>query len=211
MWSRWRTKRRTNHTARTPFCSCGGVRHLYCNKMPIVAYYRYEIRNPARYGGRREALFFETGFLLVGDVDPADVRRQLSRWVNSGHIVQLRRGLYALAPPYRKTSLTRSVWPTAWCAGRTPDSLSVCPGSPRPHPGARARITSVTTGRPQHRENPFGSFEYHHCSPNRRPDIAWRSSVEARRPSSRHLRKRWRISFTSCRAATRALTCRSCG
>lgn len=27
--------------------------------------------------------------------------------------------------------------------------------------------TSVTTGRPQHRENPFGSFEYHHCGPDR--------------------------------------------
>jgi hypothetical protein len=28
-------------------------------------------------------------------------------------------------------------------------------------------ITSITTGRPQHRENPFGSFEYHHCPPDR--------------------------------------------
>jgi predicted transcriptional regulator of viral defense system len=28
-------------------------------------------------------------------------------------------------------------------------------------------ITSVTTGRPQHRENAFGSYEYHHCSPDR--------------------------------------------
>jgi len=26
---------------------------------------------------------FETGFLLAGEVDPADVRRQLSRWVTS--------------------------------------------------------------------------------------------------------------------------------
>ncbi len=45
--------------------------------------------------------FFETGFLLAGDVDPADVRRQLSRWVRSGRIRQLRRGLYTLAPPYQ--------------------------------------------------------------------------------------------------------------
>lgn len=27
-------------------------------------------------------------------------------------------------------------------------------------------ITSLTTGRPQQRENPFGSFEYHHCPPD---------------------------------------------
>jgi predicted transcriptional regulator of viral defense system len=45
---------------------------------------------------------FETGFLLAGDVDPRDVRRQLSRWTRAGRIYQLRRGLYALAPPFQK-------------------------------------------------------------------------------------------------------------
>jgi predicted transcriptional regulator of viral defense system len=44
---------------------------------------------------------FETGLLLAGDVDPKDVRRQLSRWVRSGRIQKLRRGLYTLAPPYQ--------------------------------------------------------------------------------------------------------------
>ncbi len=48
-----------------------------------------------------EQPFFETGLLLAGNVDPADVRRQLSRWVRSGRIRQLRRGLYTLAPPYQ--------------------------------------------------------------------------------------------------------------
>ena len=46
---------------------------------------------------------FETGLLLAGDVDPADVRKQLSRWTKAGKLLQLRRGLYALAPPYQKT------------------------------------------------------------------------------------------------------------
>lgn len=45
---------------------------------------------------------FETGLLISGDVDPNDVRRQLSRWVGAGKIRQLRRGLYTLAPPYQK-------------------------------------------------------------------------------------------------------------
>ncbi|MBU4385651.1 MAG: type IV toxin-antitoxin system AbiEi family antitoxin domain-containing protein, partial [Actinobacteria bacterium] len=49
----------------------------------------------------REPLF-ETGLLLAGDVDPAGVRRQLSRFTASGRLLQLRRGLYALAPPYQK-------------------------------------------------------------------------------------------------------------
>jgi len=45
---------------------------------------------------------FETGLLLVGNVDPNDVRRQLSRWTRAGKIRQLRRGLYTFAPPYNK-------------------------------------------------------------------------------------------------------------
>jgi predicted transcriptional regulator of viral defense system len=44
---------------------------------------------------------FETGFLLSGDVDPLDVRKQLARWTASGKVIQLRKGLYCLAPPYR--------------------------------------------------------------------------------------------------------------
>lgn len=109
---------------------------------------------------------FETGFLLAGDVDAAGVRRQLSRWVASGHLVQLRRGLYALAPPYRKTEphpflvanrLVRGSYVSLQSAlahhGLIPEHVPV--------------ITSVTTGRPQQRENPFGCFEYHHCPPDR--------------------------------------------
>jgi len=38
---------------------------------------------------------FETGLLLAGDMDPAHVRRQLSRWVRAGR--------------------TRSSSPTEWC------------------------------------------------------------------------------------------------
>lgn len=45
--------------------------------------------------------FFETGLILAGGVDPADVRRQLSRWVSAGKLRQLRRGLYMFEPPYQ--------------------------------------------------------------------------------------------------------------
>lgn len=45
---------------------------------------------------------FETGLLLAGDVDQNHIRRQLSRWTKTGRIIQLRRGLYTLAAPYRK-------------------------------------------------------------------------------------------------------------
>ena len=46
---------------------------------------------------------FETALLLAGNANPADVRRQLSRWQKAGKIYQLRRGLYSLAPPFQKT------------------------------------------------------------------------------------------------------------
>ncbi len=107
---------------------------------------------------------FETGFLLAGDVDPADVRRQLSRWVKDERLLQLRRGLYALAPPYRRTRphpflvanhLVRGSYVSLQSAlahhGVIPEHVPV--------------TTSVTTGRPQRRENPLGSFEYHHVRP----------------------------------------------
>lgn len=109
---------------------------------------------------------FETGFLLAGDVDPADIRRQLSRWVSSGRLVQLRRGLYALAPPYRKTEPHPFL-----VANRLVLGSYVSLQSALAHhsliPEYVPVITSVTTGRPQHRENPFGSFEFRHSSPGR--------------------------------------------
>jgi len=47
---------------------------------------------------------FETGMLLAGDDNPADIRRQLSRWKEAGKIYQLRRGLYTLASPFQKVN-----------------------------------------------------------------------------------------------------------
>ena len=45
---------------------------------------------------------FSSNLLRAGDTLPAQVHKQLSRWVKSGKVLQLRRGLYALAEPYRK-------------------------------------------------------------------------------------------------------------
>ena len=107
---------------------------------------------------------FETGFLLAGDVDPADVMRQLSRWRRAGRLLQLRRGLYALAPPYLKVKphpflvanrLVRGSYVSLEAAlayhGLIPDYVPV--------------TTSVTSGRPGRRETPLGAFEYHHVGP----------------------------------------------
>jgi len=104
---------------------------------------------------------FETALLLAGDVDAKDVRRQLSRWVKAGKLYQLRRGLYALAPPYRKTS------PHPFClANRLVRPSYVSLQSGLAHYGLIPEYvpvtTSVTTARPGRFDTPLGSFEFHH-------------------------------------------------
>jgi len=107
---------------------------------------------------------FETGLLLAGDVDPASVRRQLSRLTASGRLIQLRKGLYALAPPYHKVKthpflvanhLVRGSYVSLQSAlayhGLIPEHVPV--------------VTSVTTLRPGLRETPLGDFQYHHIKP----------------------------------------------
>lgn len=104
---------------------------------------------------------FETGLLLAGEVKPQDVRRQLTRWTKTGRLYQLRRGVYALAPPYNKTKphpflianqLVRPSYVTAQAAlayyGMIPEYVPV--------------VTSVTTARPGRWETPLGIFEYRH-------------------------------------------------
>jgi len=104
---------------------------------------------------------FETGLLLAGDRDPADVRRQLSRWAAGGRISQLRRGLYALAPPY-----VRSPPHPFLVANRLVRGSYVSLLSALAHHGLIPEYvpvtTSVTTSRPGSWSNPFGRFTYRH-------------------------------------------------
>jgi predicted transcriptional regulator of viral defense system len=107
---------------------------------------------------------FEAGLLLAGDIDPSDVRRQLSRWVETGRLYQLRRGLYALAPPFQKirphpflvaNRLVRGSYVSLQSAlahyGLIPEYVPV--------------TTSITTGRPGRWDTPLGSYEFRHVQP----------------------------------------------
>lgn len=107
---------------------------------------------------------FETGLLLAGNVKPNYVRRQLSFWVKSGRIYQLRRGLYALAPPFQKTKphpfgvanqLARGSYVSLQSAlahyGLIPEHVPV--------------ITSVTASRPGRWNTPLGNYEFRHIKP----------------------------------------------
>jgi predicted transcriptional regulator of viral defense system len=107
---------------------------------------------------------FETGLLLAGAVDALDVRKQLSRWVTAGRIYQLRRGVYALAPPYQK------VKPHPFLiANRLVRGSYVSCQSALAHytliPEYVPVTTSVTTTRPARWDTPLGAFEFRHIRP----------------------------------------------
>jgi predicted transcriptional regulator of viral defense system len=104
---------------------------------------------------------FETSLLLSGNVDPVDVRRQISRWAGNGRLYRLRRGLYALAPPYRKVKahpfvvanrMVRPSYVSLQSAlaihGLILESVPV--------------TTSITTGRPGEFSTPLGTFVFRH-------------------------------------------------
>jgi predicted transcriptional regulator of viral defense system len=104
---------------------------------------------------------FGTGLLLAGDVDPNDVRRQLSRWTTAGKLYQLRRGLYALAPPYQKTSPHPFL-----VANRLVRASYVSLQAALAHysliPEHVPMVTSVTAVRPVEYETPLGQYVFHH-------------------------------------------------
>jgi predicted transcriptional regulator of viral defense system len=104
---------------------------------------------------------FESGLLLAGAVDPTNVRRQLSRWTKAGRLYQLRRGLYALSPPFQKVKPHPFV-----VANRMMRSSYVSLQSALRHYGLIPDIvpvtTSVTTGRPNRWDTPLGVYTFRH-------------------------------------------------
>jgi len=108
---------------------------------------------------------FETGLLLAGDVDPKDVRRQLSRWVRAGRLYRLRRGLYTLAPPFQKVKPHPFV-----IANHLVRGSYVSLESALAHygliPEGVPTTTSVTTGRPGQWDTPLGRYTFRHIQPD---------------------------------------------
>jgi predicted transcriptional regulator of viral defense system len=104
---------------------------------------------------------FETGLLLSGNVNPIDVRKQLSRWTAAGKLYQHRRGLYSLAPPYVKVSPHPFLIANQIMAGSYV-SLQSALAYYGMIPELVPVTTSVTTGRPAAYRTPFGQFDYRH-------------------------------------------------
>jgi predicted transcriptional regulator of viral defense system len=104
---------------------------------------------------------FETGLLLAGNVNSAHVRRQLSRWVKSGRIYQLRRGLYTLAPPFQKVKPHPFVIANRMMHGSYV-SLQSALAYYSLIPEYVPVTTSITSGRPGRWETPLGHYEFRH-------------------------------------------------
>jgi len=109
----------------------------------------------------RDTPVFPSSFLLAGRASAVALRRQLDRWVKSGRLLRLRRGIYAVAPPYRAET------PHPFLVAnylRRPSYVSL--QSSLSHYGMIPEFvpatTSVTTGRPGELNTPLGRFLFRH-------------------------------------------------
>ena len=109
----------------------------------------------------RNLPLFDSGQLYAGNDNPQQVQRQLTDWANSGKVIQLRRGLYTLAPPYQSEQPHSYV-----IANRMVHASYVSLHMALSHydliPEHVAVVTSVTTGRPGEWQNSYGHFSYQH-------------------------------------------------
>lgn len=102
---------------------------------------------------------FETGFLVAGRPPEPGLPAQLSRWCASGKLLRLRRGLFALAPPWRKVIphpflVANRLVPGSYVSGLS--ALAFANAIPEFVP----EVTSCGPGRPHVRETPLGRFSF---------------------------------------------------
>jgi len=104
---------------------------------------------------------FHSSILIACGVDSADLGRQLSRWVKSGNLIQLRRSLYVLSERHQKTSPHPFL-----VANRLKRASYVSLQSALEYYGLIPEyvpsVTSITTGRPEELVTPLGSFIFKH-------------------------------------------------
>lgn len=107
---------------------------------------------------------FETGFLRSGRGSEPGLEAQLSRWRAAGKLLRLRRGLFALAPPYRKVVphpflVANRLSPGSYVSGLS--ALAFANAIPEYVP----EVTSCGPARPHVRETPLGRFSFRYVKP----------------------------------------------
>ena len=106
---------------------------------------------------------FDSSVLRAGDVDPADVASQLSRWVATGKLLQLRRRVYAL-PAARRRRAPHPFETANLLVRPSYVSLEAALSFHGMIPEAVFTTTSITSARPVLHRTPLGDFEYRHVS-----------------------------------------------
>jgi len=104
---------------------------------------------------------FDSSLLRAGDVDPADVASQLSRWVASGKLLQLRRRVYAL-PAARRRRAPHAFETANLLVRPSYVSLEAALSFHGMIPEAVFTTTSITSARPVLHRTPLGDFDYRH-------------------------------------------------
>lgn len=104
---------------------------------------------------------FSSGLLLAGDVRPNHVHRQLSEWTQQGKLIQLRRGLYAVAGAYQSQQLHAFALANRMQSGSYV-SLQSALAYYGMIPEFVAVTTSVSTGRPWSKTTTLGTFAFRH-------------------------------------------------
>ncbi len=113
----------------------------------------------------RDLPVIDTRILSIGLTDSSSMKVQVSRWVKSGKLIQLKRGLYLLAEPYRKTHPSE-FYVAAILKSPSYMSLEKVLEYYGLIPEAVATYTSVTTRRPESIHTPVGTFDYRHIKPS---------------------------------------------
>ncbi|WP_419950270.1 type IV toxin-antitoxin system AbiEi family antitoxin domain-containing protein [Candidatus Palauibacter sp.] len=107
---------------------------------------------------------FETGFLRSGRGPEPGLEAQLSRWCAKGRLLRLRRGMFALAPPYRKVVphpflVANRLAPGSYVSGLS--ALAFANAIPEYVP----EVTSCGAARPHVRGTPLGRFSFRYLKP----------------------------------------------
>ncbi len=110
-----------------------------------------------------DAPVFDSSLLRAGDVDPAGVASQLSRWVSTGRLLQLRRRVYAV-PAARRRRAPHAFETANLLVRPSYVSLEAALSFHGMIPEAVFTTTSITSARPALYRTPLGDFDYRHVS-----------------------------------------------
>lgn len=110
----------------------------------------------------------DTEGLLTGKTDASGLRVQLARWHKAGKLIQVKKGYYLLAEPYRKTAVFE-FFVSALLKSPSYISLEKALEFHGLIPEGVPIYTALTPKRPNRFTTPLGTFDYRHIQ----QDLFW--------------------------------------